>query len=328
MLNPATLMLGGQLLGTAFACGLNLYATVALLGIASRLHWVAELPPGMRGLENGFVIGAAIGLYVVGFIAHRISLLDTVWEAVHTVIRPGAAGLLAVLAFQGTPLPVQAGVATAAVLTALMAHGTKAGVRLILLTPPRPMLRTLAVIAEDAAAVGIATAVLLAPHTARIIIAVAMAFLLLAGPRLWRAAFMGLHALLARGRGFFRGRDWRSRDQMPRAIRAAVPDPPLGRPPVRARAATLHGLRGVGPYRNGWLVFTCDGPRFVYRSLLRTRTTELPRAAGIDVTTGILNDVLQVHTNGQGRARSFTLYLRKDGPAAGVTAAELAPDTP
>ncbi|HSJ06902.1 MAG TPA: DUF4126 domain-containing protein [Longimicrobiales bacterium] len=321
-------MLGGQLLGTAFACGLNLYATVALLGIASRLHWVAELPPGMRGLENGLIIGAAIGLYLAGFIAHRISWVDTVWEAVHTVIRPGAAGLLAALAFQGTPLPVQAGVAAAAVLTALMAHGTKAGVRLILLTRPRPVLRTLAVIAEDAAAVGIATAVLLVPHTTRIIVGVALAFLLLAGPRLWRAAFMGLHTLLARGRGFFRGRGWRSREQMPRALRDAVPVPPLGRSPTRAQAATLHGMRGVGPYRNGWLVFTCDGPRFVYRSILGTRTVELPRAAGIDVTTGILNDVLRVETNGRGPVRSFTLYLRKDGPPADVTAAELASDTP
>lgn len=327
MLNPASLVLGGQLLGTAFACGLNLYATVALLGLASRLQWVAELPPGMRGLEHGMVIGAAVAFYVVGFIVDRIGWLSTPWEAAHTVIRPVAAGLLAVLAFQGASPLMQAGVATAAVVMALAAHGTKAGVRLILLTRPRStLLRNTVGLIEDLAAVGIGLAVLLVPRSAVAVVGGAVLILLLAGPRFWRAALLGLHALAARLRGFFRGRGWRSHDQLPRACRRAVPAAPLGRMPARAQAASVTGVRGIGAYRNGWLVFTCDGPRFVYRSLFRTFAAELPRAEAVDITPGALTDVLLVRTDDPGRSRSFTLFLLKDGPPARVTAAELVPE--
>jgi hypothetical protein len=86
-----TLVLIGQLLGTAFACGLNLYATIAVLGISARLDLLAELPPGMRGLENGVVIGIAAAFYLVEFVADRIPGVDHAWEAVHTLIRPAAA---------------------------------------------------------------------------------------------------------------------------------------------------------------------------------------------------------------------------------------------
>lgn len=339
MFSPASLILGGQLLGTAFACGLNLYATVALLGIASRLNWVAELPPGMRGLEHGFVIGAAIALYIVGFVVDRIAWLHTTWEAVHTVIRPGAAGLLAVLAFQDMDPLVQAGAASAAVVMAMGAHGTKAGVRLILMTRPRSaLLRAVVGLAEDLAAVGIGLAVLLAPNAAPAVAGGAALIMLIAGPRLWRAAFLGLHALRARLAGFFRGRGWRSADQLPGPLRRVLPPTPLGRMSPRAQAVSVSGLPGIGAYRHGWLVFTCDGPRFLYRRLFRTRMAELPASTTIDLTNGMLTDILVVHTNGAalipphppkpatGAAHSFTIYVLKDGPPARVTAAELVPD--
>ena len=67
-----SLILAGQLLGTAFACGLNLYATIALLGIASRAGWITNLPPGMTGLEHGLVIGSAAALYIVEFAVDRV----------------------------------------------------------------------------------------------------------------------------------------------------------------------------------------------------------------------------------------------------------------
>ena len=89
-----SIVLAGQLLGTAFACGLNLYATVALLGIAARVG-LTSLPPGMTGLSNGVVIGSAAALYIIEFVIDRTPVADHVWEAVHTIIRPAAAALLA-----------------------------------------------------------------------------------------------------------------------------------------------------------------------------------------------------------------------------------------
>lgn len=326
-----SLILAGQLLGTAFACGLNLYATVALLGIASRLGWIAGLPPGMLGLEHNIVIVSAAVLYVVEFAVDRVPLVDHTWEAVHTLVRPAAAAMLAALALEQMPLYLRLTGAAAAGAVALAAHGTKTGLRLIVSTRAsearrRSLLRTILSLLEDFAAVGIAIAALMHPDIAVGVMAASGALLLLGGPRLWRASILGLRAVIARNRGFFTGRGWRSRDQLPRAIRSAIPSEPLGRRPARATSAAISGLPHVGEYRNGWLVVTGDGPRFIYRSLFRTRSAMLPPIAGISLRRGLVTDALDVLGNGNAAQRSFTIFLLKDGPHPQVAAAELKPD--
>jgi hypothetical protein len=330
-----SLILAGQLLGTAFACGLNLYATIALLGIASRLGLITNLPPGMLGLEHGLVIGSAAALYVIEFAVDRVPLVDHAWEAVHTIIRPATAGLLAWLALQGAPAYLQLGAAAAAAAVALAAHGSKAGLRLIVSTRAsearrRSLLRTALSLLEDFAAVAIAVAALLYPNVAVGVMAACGALLLLGGPRLWRASTLGVRAVLARSRGFFNGRDWRTRDQIPRSMRALIPDEPLGRSPARAAPAAVSGLPGVGEYRNGWLVFTCDGPCFLYRSFFRTCLVTLPPAADVQLRRGLVTDALDIRVaaNGSRKAatRPFTIFLLKDGPSPLVTVSELNTD--
>ena len=75
--------------------GINLYATVAILGLASRYGWVA-LPPQYQVFDNNWIIGAALALYVIEFVADKIPWIDSVWDAVHTVIRPVGGALIAV----------------------------------------------------------------------------------------------------------------------------------------------------------------------------------------------------------------------------------------
>lgn len=327
-----SIILAGQLLGTAFSCGLNLYATVALLGLASRFGWIPALPPGMAGLQNGIVIGLAITLFVVQIVVDRIPLLGNAWEGVHTVIRPGAAAMLAFLALQHAPWYLIAAGCTAAAAMALAAHGTKAGLRLVLATHyaarpdvrrQEPRARTILALAEDTTAVAIALAALTFPELAPAIVGASLVLLLVGGPRLWRAATLGFRALVARTRGFFGGRSWRSRDQLPRYLRDAVPLEPLGRSPARATPAAINGMPRVGAYRNGWLVFTCDGPRFVYRSLLGARCTSLPAMADIRLHRGLMTDALYVTATGDAATRVFTIFLLKDGPPPQVAAAEL-----
>ena len=77
----------GRALGFSFAAGVNLYATVAIMGLASRYQWVA-LPEQFRIFDNNWIIGAALAMYVVEFVADKIPWVDSVWDAVHTVIRP------------------------------------------------------------------------------------------------------------------------------------------------------------------------------------------------------------------------------------------------
>jgi hypothetical protein len=342
------IILAGQLLGTAFACGLNLYATVALLGLAARLDLVAELPVGMSGLENGIVIGAAAGLYVIEVVVDRVPFLDHAWEAVHTLVRPAAAGLLVVLALQGLPWYVLMAAAAAAAITALAAHGTKAGLRLILSAPSidddgrlrarRTLARSTLSFLEDVAAVGIVIAALLHSAIAVVLFGATLLLLIVAGPRLWRAALLGLRALVARARGFFGQPGWRSREQLPRSLRAAVPVEPLGRSPARAMRAAVTGMPRVGAYRQGFLVFTCDGPRFVFRARFRSRARLLGGITAVSLRRGLLTDALEVSAEARdvtangaaraGRHATFTFLLLKDGPPAHVAAAELLPDVP
>ena len=82
-------------MGFSFAAGINLYATVAILGLASRYGWVA-LPPQYQVFDNNWIIGGALVLYVVEFVADKIPWVDSVWDAVHTVIRPIGGALIAV----------------------------------------------------------------------------------------------------------------------------------------------------------------------------------------------------------------------------------------
>ncbi len=82
-----TLALLGRTMGFSFAAGINLYATVAILGLAKRFGWV-DLPEQFRVFDNDVVIGVALVLYVIEFVADKIPWVDSMWDAVHTVIRP------------------------------------------------------------------------------------------------------------------------------------------------------------------------------------------------------------------------------------------------
>lgn len=332
------LILAGQLFGTAFACGLNLYVTVAILGLAVRFDWITGLPAGLGGLGNGIVIGSAIALYFTEMIVDRVPYAGTTWEAVHTLIRPAAAAALTMLALQDAPAEIQLVAVPAAAAIALAAHGSKAGLRLMVATRPRPSagLNLALSLAEDVAAVVITAAVLLRPEAALAVAGASFALLLIAGPRLWRAASLGASAVIAQMRGFFSRPGWRAREQLPRWLRGVVPIEPLGRGPARATRAAVTGLGRIGAYRSGWLVFTCDGPRFAYRSLLRPRWTELTDISDVRLRVGLVTDALYVNTgttdgyplssplaNSPAGVAGFTIFLLKDGPAPHETVAEL-----
>src|SRR2546426_6600325 len=90
----------GLALGAGFSSGLNLYATIATLGILQRFG-VLHLPPKLQVLSHPWVLGIALALYLLEFFADKIPYLDTAWDAIHTFIRPPAAALLAYAAAGG-----------------------------------------------------------------------------------------------------------------------------------------------------------------------------------------------------------------------------------
>lgn len=129
-----TLTLLGTTLGFSFAAGLNLYATILVIGAGLRLGWVVP-PPGLEALSilsHPLVLGTAGLLYVIEFLADKIPAVDHAWDAVHTIIRPAGAVWIAWRTIGGSGLPEAGEVALllAAGGVAFTAHAGKAGTRL------------------------------------------------------------------------------------------------------------------------------------------------------------------------------------------------------
>jgi uncharacterized protein DUF4126 len=142
----------GLALGAGFSSGLNLYATIATLGLLQRFG-VIHLPEQLQVLAHPWVLGIAIALYVIEFLADKIPLVDTVWDAIHTVIRPPAAALLAYGAAGAAPPEWRWGAALLAGGVALTSHGTKASTRAAVNASPEPFSNWALSFGEDALAV-------------------------------------------------------------------------------------------------------------------------------------------------------------------------------
>ena len=144
----------GFALGTSFASGLNLYATVAAAGLFQRLGWV-DLPPSLEILSHPLILGIAGTLFVIEFIADKIPLVDSAWDAVHTFIRPPAAMLLAWSSFGAVPEAYKLGAALLAGSVALTSHGAKASTRAAANASPEPFSNWILSFVEDALAIGL-----------------------------------------------------------------------------------------------------------------------------------------------------------------------------
>jgi hypothetical protein len=315
----APLVILGQVVAAAFAAGLNLYLTVAVVALSSRFGWIPALPPSLRGLENSIVIASAVVLYLVEFVVDKVPHVDSIWDALHTFIRPVSATLLVALALHAAPVELRIGAALLAGLVALAAHGAKAGFRIVLNMKPSKWRNTVMSTVEDVCAAGLAVCALQFPVAALAVAGSAVGFAILLGPRSWRAGAFGIKALRARLRAFFGSRGWHPVRELPSGLQPLIEEPPIGRPEPRAARAALKGVPGVGSYRSGWVVLNCDRATFVYRSLLGRRCLHLPPLRQPEVRSGLWTDAVDFSVNGS----RCTLFLLKDGPGAEVALAEL-----
>jgi hypothetical protein len=142
----------GFALGTSFASGLNLYATVAAAGLMQRTGLV-QLPDSLQVLSHPIVLGVAVTLFLVEFIADKIPYVDSAWDALHTFIRPPAAAVLSYSAFGNVPEEYKIGAALLAGSVALTSHGAKASARAAANTSPEPVSNWALSLLEDGLAV-------------------------------------------------------------------------------------------------------------------------------------------------------------------------------
>lgn len=182
-----TLIEIARALGFSFTSGVNLYATAAILGLAVRYGWV-DLPSQFDVFDNDLVIYGAIGMYLIEFVADKIPWLDSLWDAVHTLIRPLGGALIAVAAV-GEASPAVAGlVALVGGSVAATAHFAKAGSRAVVNTSPEPVSNSIVSVAEDLLVFAVGLLALLFPVVALILVVALLAFILFFSARLIGAA--------------------------------------------------------------------------------------------------------------------------------------------
>jgi hypothetical protein len=166
----------GRTLGFSFAAGVNLYATVAILGLAARYGWV-ELPPQFQVFNHDVVIGVAIVMYLVEFFADKIPYLDSVWDLVHTAIRPVGGALIAVATLGDASAPLEGLIALLGGTVAASSHLTKTSTRAAANTSPEPVSNWILSVGEDVFVVGLAYLALRHPLAALVVAGVLLALI-------------------------------------------------------------------------------------------------------------------------------------------------------
>jgi hypothetical protein len=167
----------GRTMGFSFAAGINLYATVAILGLTSRYGWVT-LPPQYQVFDNNWIIGTALVLYAIEFVADKIPWVDSMWDAVHTVIRPIGGAAIAVATLGEESAATETIVALLGGALAATTHFGKAGTRAMANTSPEPFSNWVLSIGEDIFVVSLGFLALKYPAVAAVVVIVGLALIL------------------------------------------------------------------------------------------------------------------------------------------------------
>jgi hypothetical protein len=187
-------------MGTAWTSGINLYATVAALGIASRMEMI-HLPPELQVLAHPMVIAVACVMYAIEFFADKVPYVDSGWDALHTFIRVPAGAVLAARSLGDMNPALELAALLAGGTVALAAHGTKATARLAINASPEPFSNWFASVSEDLAVLGGIWMIFNHPVIMLILVLGFLALLVWLIPKLYRLAKQGFQAMRSRLRG-------------------------------------------------------------------------------------------------------------------------------
>jgi hypothetical protein len=165
-----------MLVATSFAAGLNVYATVATLGLLARFD-LLPLPGSLHVLENWWIIGASIVLFVIEFFADKVPAFDLIWSALQTFVRVPIAALLAYAATSHLSPGKQLLATLLGGLIALAAHGGKTAMRAAVTPSPEPVSNISLSLGEDALAIFLTWFATQHPYSAAAIVAVLLAII-------------------------------------------------------------------------------------------------------------------------------------------------------
>ncbi len=132
-----------------FSAGLNVYATVGMLGILGRFN-VLAVPPALHVVQDWKIIAACCVLFALEFVGDKIPVFDLLWNAAHTFVRVPVAALIAYGATAQLPQWEQIAATFAGGLIALAAHGGKTAARAAVTASPEPVSNFALSAGEDA----------------------------------------------------------------------------------------------------------------------------------------------------------------------------------
>jgi Domain of unknown function (DUF4126) len=187
-------------MGMAWTSGINLYATVAALGIANRMEMI-HLPQNLEVLSHPGVIAVACVMYLIEFFADKVPYVDNGWDALHTFIRVPAGAILAAQALGDLNPAMELMALLAGGSVSLVAHGTKATARLAINASPEPFSNWAASVTEDVAVFGSIWLMFNHPILMLILVLTFLAFIVWLAPKIYRLAKRGFQALRAKMRG-------------------------------------------------------------------------------------------------------------------------------
>lgn len=312
-----------SVLGLPIASGVNLYATVLVLGLSQRFGWVEGLPQAFEILANPIVLTVAGVLYVLEFFADKIPFLDTLWDGLHTFIRPAGAAFLAVSAAAdygpaGQLLAMFLGGALG-----LGAHSAKAGTRLLVNTSPEPVSNSIVSVAEDFGVVGLLVLIYAYPWAALAVVLGLIALMAAVMPMLFRVLRFLLGGIGGMMASWF-GAPKAALTEPPDWLAGLIPRDAAGR--AQAFPCFARRVRGAPRFQPGYLVVSSANLQFVFKTLLGGKTLPLIEGPALDLRfkKRLLFDTLFVTAGG----KRSVICVSKDWSATVQTALHLpgAPD--
>jgi Domain of unknown function (DUF4126) len=170
---PTGRELTAVLVVVSFSAGLNVYATVGMLGLLGRYN-VLQLPDALHILQDWKVIAICAVLFLLEFVGDKIPIFDLLWNAAHTFVRVPVAAYLAYAATSQLPPWEQIAATFAGGLIALAAHGGKTAARAAITHSPEPFSNFALSLSEDALVVLLMWIVTQHPYIASTIVAIAL----------------------------------------------------------------------------------------------------------------------------------------------------------
>ena len=195
-----TLQLVALAASLGWASGLRLYAVLFIVGGLGYLDWI-DLPTGLDVLSHPFVLAASGFMCFVEFFADKIPAVDSLWDAVHTVIRIPAGAALAASVFGDSSSATMLAAAILGGTLAAGSHFVKAGSRAVINTSPEPFSNWTASFGEEIAVGSVLWLAFTYPLVALVVVAVLTALAIWLIPKLWRA----LRRIIERVSGWFSG---------------------------------------------------------------------------------------------------------------------------